>query len=141
MRYLTRAALISVLSSIISSLRAGSEVVFDFGPPTIPVASVPRSGSSGAYGSPIRLSPFLSAATVAGIGVPKDRQLEIQQSRFRPTYFDIESFISDLKRIGFSDVRHFGSKEMNERYSKDRTDGLRIGNESGFRMHPVKARL
>ena len=46
-----------------------------------------------------------------------------------------------LKRIGFADVQHFGSKELNVRYCKDRTDGLRIRSESGFRMHLVKARV
>ena len=56
---------------------------------------------------------------------------------FKPTYFDIETLTRDLKRIGFADVELFGPKEMNMRYYKDRTDGLRIQNQ----MHLVKARV
>ncbi len=56
---------------------------------------------------------------------------------FRWTYFDLASLTRDLKRIGFADVQLLGPKELNARYCKDRTDGVRIQNE----MHLAKARV
>jgi methyltransferase (TIGR00027 family) len=112
-RYLDRETFISVLTSIVSSMRTGSEVVFDFGPPP---SLLPRLREL-AYGMIVNWT--------------------FKNNDFRPTYFDIESLTRDLKRIGFADVQLFGPKEMNMRYYKDRTDGLRIQNQ----MHLVKARV
>ena len=111
-RYLSREVFISVLTSIVSAMRAGSELVFDFAPPPW-------------------LLEWLRLA---------DKVIVNRKSRnngFRPTYLDIEPLTHDLKRIGFADVQLFGPKELNARYCKDRTDGLRIQN----RMHLVKARV
>ena len=112
-RYLSRETLISVLTSIVSSMRAGSEVVFDFAPPPSQLE---------------RLREFTDEIIV---------NWRSRNNGFRPTYFDPAPLTRDLKRIGFADVQLFGPKEMNARYCKDRTDGLRIQN----RMHLVKARV
>jgi hypothetical protein len=119
-------------------MRAGSEVVFDFDrPPSLlkvlrgralpgrteilndfsSFPSLPRRLRKLAYGSIINWT--------------------FKNNDFRPTYFDNESLTRDLKQIGFADVQLFGPKEMNVRYCKDRTDGLRIQNQ----MHLVKARV
>jgi len=112
-RYLSRETVISVLTSIVSSMRAGSEVVFDFAPPPSQLE---------------RLREFTDEIIV---------NWKSKNNGFRPTYFDPAPLTRDLRRIGFADVQLFGPKEMNARYCKDRTDGLRIQN----RMHLVKARV
>jgi methyltransferase (TIGR00027 family) len=112
-RYLSRETFISVLTSIVSSMRAGSEFVFDFGPPP----------------------SLLQRLRELAYGMIVNRRS--RNNGFRPTYFDLASLTGDLKRIGFADVQLFGPKEMNMRYYKDRTDGLRIQNQ----MHLVKARV
>jgi methyltransferase (TIGR00027 family) len=112
-RYLIRETVISVLTSIVSSMRAGSEVVFDFAPPPSQLE---------------RLREFTDEIIV---------NWRSKKNGFRPTYFDPAPLTRDLRRIGFADVQLFGPKEMNARYCKDRTDGLRIRN----RMHLVKVRV
>src|SRR5947209_1638529 len=112
-RYLSRETVISALTSIVSSMRAGSEVVFDFAPPPSHLE---------------RLREFTDEIIV---------NWRSKNNGFRPTYFDPAPLTRDLRRIGFADVQLFGPKEMNARYCKDRTDGLRIQN----RMHLVKARV
>ena len=112
-RYLSRETVISVLTSIVSSMRAGSEVVFDFAPPPSQLE---------------RLREFTDEIIV---------NWRSKNNGFRPTYFDPAPLTRDLRRIGFADVQLFGPKEINARYCKDRTDGLRIQN----RMHLVKARV
>ena len=112
-RYLSRETVISALTSIVSSMRAGSEVVFDFAPPPSQLE---------------RLREFTDEIIV---------NWRSKNNGFRPTYFDPAPLTRDLKRIGFADVQLFGPKEINARYCKDRTDGLRIQN----RMHLVKARV
>ena len=112
-RYLSRETVMSVLTSIVSSMRAGSEVVFDFAPPPSQLE---------------RLREFTDEIIV---------NWRSKNNGFRPTYFDPAPLTRDLKRIGFADVQLFGPKEINARYCKDRTDGLRIQN----RMHLVKARV
>ena len=112
-RYLSRETVISVLTSIVSSMRAGSEVVFDFAPPPSQLE---------------RLREFTDEIIV---------NWRSKNNGFRPTYFDPAPLTRDLRRIGFADVQLFGPKEMNAQYCKDRTDGLRIQN----RMHLVKARV
>ena len=110
-RYLSREVFMSVLTSIVSSMRVGSEVVFDFAPP------------------PSQLQRLRELAYRMIVN------WTFKNNGFRPNYFDLESLTRDLKRIGFADVQLLGPKKMNVRYCKDRTDGLRIRNQ----MHLVKA--
>jgi methyltransferase (TIGR00027 family) len=112
-RYLSRETFISVLTSIVSSMRAGSEVIFDFAPPP----------------SQLERLRELADEIIVNWGSKKNG--------FRPTYLDPAPLIRDLKRIGFAEVQLFAPKELNVRYCKDRTDGLRIRNQ----MHLVKARV
>jgi methyltransferase (TIGR00027 family) len=112
-RYLSPEVFMSVLTSIVSSMRVGSEVVFDFAPP------------------PSQLQRLRELAYRMIVN------WTFKNNGFRPNYFDLESLTRDLKRIGFADVQLFGPKEMNLRYCKHRTDGLRIQNE----MHLLKARV
>src|SRR5215831_15565928 len=95
-RYLSSEAFISVLTSIVSSMRPGSEVVFDCG-----------------------RAPSLLQRLREGSWMFK-------KNAFRPTYYDPASLKSDLKRIGFADVQFFGPTELNDRYCNGRTDGLRV---------------
>ena len=112
-RYLSWEILESVLSSIVSLVPAGSELVFDFAPPS----SLRQ-----------RLREFTGELVV---------NWKSGNKGFRPSYFDPVLLARYLKRIGFADVQLLGPKEMNVRYCKDRTDGLRIENK----MHLVKARV
>jgi len=111
-RYLRRETLLGVLSSIVSSMRAESEVVFDFAPPS----------------QLERLRELAEEVIV---------NRRSRNSRFRPTYLDVAPLTRDLKRIGFADVQFVAPKEINARYCKNRTDGLLIRN----RMHLIKARV
>jgi methyltransferase (TIGR00027 family) len=113
-RYLNREAVISLLTSIVSSMRAGSEIVFDFSLP------------------PSMLQQLQQLA---------HRIIEnwtFKNNGFCPTYFNPASITRDLKRIGFADVQLFGPTEMNARYCNDRTDGLRFPHYIGSL---VKARV
>jgi O-methyltransferase involved in polyketide biosynthesis len=42
------------------------------------------------------------------------------------TYFDPATLARDLRGLGFTQVGDFGAEGANNRYFKDRTDGLRI---------------
>jgi methyltransferase (TIGR00027 family) len=112
-RYLNRDAFISVLSSIVSSMRAGSEVVLDFPFPP----------------SPLQRLRQLAHRTI--------ENWTFKNNGFRPTYYDPASLTCDFKRIGFADVQIFGPTEMNARYCRDREDGLRVPH----RLCLVKARV
>jgi len=135
-RYLSREAFISLLSSIVSSMQVGSEVVFDFGPPP-PLLQLYRGRAipgriEAVFGdstcpSPLQWSRELAYRMIVNWKFKND---------FQTIYFHPASFIRDLKRIGFGDVQLFTQKEMNMRYCKDRTDGLRIE-----QLHLVKARV
>ena len=137
-RYLDRKTFLSVLTSIVSSMRAGSEVVFDFDRTpsllkvlrgrALPGRTEVRFDFSSFSSLPRRLRKLAYGTVI---------NWTFKNNDFRPTYFDIESLTRDLKQIGFADVQLFGPKEMNVRYCKDRTDGLRIQNQ----MHLVKARV
>ncbi len=111
LRYLSRETLIAVLTSIASSMRAGTELVVDCGPPPS-----------------LRQRLRERADEIIAKGVSN-------YNGFRPSYFDPVSLMRDLKRVGFADVQLFSPKEMNARYCKGRTDGLQIENQ----MHLVKA--
>src|ERR1700730_11835481 len=113
-RYLSPEAFISVLTSIVSSMRPGSEVVFDTGPAPSLLQRLREM--------PHRL--------ILGNGTFK-------KNGFRPTYYDPASLKSDLKRIGFADVQLFGPTELNNRYCNGRTDGLRVP----MNFYLVKARV
>ena len=137
-RYLSRETFISVLTSIVSSMRAGSEVVFDFGSPpsllqvlrgrALPGRTEVIFDSSSFPSLPQRLREL-------AYGMIVNRRS--RNNGFRPTYLDVAPLTRDLKRIGFADVQLFGPKELNVRYCKNRTDGLRIQNN----IHLVKARV
>lgn len=139
-RYLSRETFISVMTSIVSSMRAGSEVVFDFDPPPS-LLKVLRGEflpgrtevifDSSSFPSLLRRLRDVEHRMIV------DWTRKNKNNGFRPAYFDPASLTRDLKRIGFADVQLFGPKEMNVRYCKDRTDGLRIRT----RMHLVKARV
>jgi methyltransferase (TIGR00027 family) len=110
-RYLSPEAFISVLTSIVSSMRPGSEVVFD----SSPAPSLLQR---------LREMPHIGNWT-------------FKKNAFRPTYYDPASLESDLKRIGFADVQLFGPTELNDRYCNGRTDGLRVP----INFYLVKARV
>lgn len=141
-RYLSRETLISVLTSIVSSMRTGSEVVFDCAPPPSLLQVLRGRARPGRTEVLFDSSSFPSLPQrlrELAYGMIVNRRS--RNNGFRPTYLDVAPLTRDLKRIGFADVQLFGPKEMNVRYCKDRTDGLRIQNQSGFRMHLVKARV
>ena len=127
-RYLSRETFISVLTSIVSSMRAGSEVVFDCGPPpsllqvlrgrVLPGRTEPLFDSSSSPSLPQRLRKLTYQMIV---------NWTFKNNDFVPTYFDLASLTRDLKRIGFADVQLFGPTEnLMCRYCNDRTDGLRV---------------
>src|SRR5215831_19071414 len=100
-RYLSRETFISVMTSIASSMRVGSEVVFDCGPRPSLLQWLRKL----AYRMILKNDDFLAA------------------------YLDPTPHLRDVKRVGFTDVQVFGPREMNERYCQERTDGLRIPNQ------------
>jgi methyltransferase (TIGR00027 family) len=112
-RYLSPETFISVLTSIVSAMQPGSEVVFDTGPAP-------------------SLLQRLREMPHRPIG-----NWTFKKNAFRPTYYDPASLKSDLKRIGFADVQLFGPTELNNRYCNDRTDGLRVP----MNCYLVKARV
>jgi len=112
-RYLSPEAFISVLTSIVSSMRPGSEVVFD-------------SSSAPSLLQRLREMPHRPIGNWT-----------FKKNAFRLTYYDPASLKSDLKRIGFADVQLFGPTELNDRYCNDRTDGLRVP----INFYLVKARV
>jgi methyltransferase (TIGR00027 family) len=137
-RYLSRETLISVLTSIVSSMRTGSEVVFDFGSPpsllqvlrgrALPGGTEVIFNSSSFPSLPQRLRKLAYQMIV---------NWTFRNNGFRPTYLAVAPLTRDLKRIGFADVQLFGPREMTARYCKNRTDGLQIQNS----RHLVKARV
>jgi len=111
-RYLSSEAFISVLTSIVSSMRPGSEVVFD-------------SSSAPSLLQRLREMPH---RPIGNWTFKKNAWL---------TYHDPASLKSDLKRIGFADVQLFGATELNDQYCNGRTDGLRFP----INFYLVKARV
>ena len=112
-----------MLSSIVSSMRVGSEVVFDFAPPLQLKETIRRIKESFVVSG----SSLLQQLRERAYRMIVNRTFKNKD--FRWTYFDPASLTRDLKRIGFADVQLFGPKELNVRYCKDRTDGLRIRNQ------------
>lgn len=110
--YLTKTAVMETFK-FVASLPAGSEIVFDYG-------ILPSMLSESQ-----RLAHESRANRVAAIGEPWI------------TYFDPSSLASDLRGMGFKHVEDFGPEEANDRYFKDRRDGLRVGESSRL----MKARV
>jgi methyltransferase (TIGR00027 family) len=136
-RYLSRETLISVLTSIVSSMRTGSEVVFDCRPPPSLLQVLGGRALPGRteviFDSSFPSLPQRLRKLAHGMIVNR----RPRNNGFRPTYLDLAPLTRDLKRIGFVDVKLFGPKELNVRYCKNRTGGLRIQNN----IHLVKARV
>jgi len=107
--YLTEDAIMTTLE--FAGLRpAGGGIVFDY--------AVPPSSLRMAE----RIAFEWMARRVAAAGEP-----------FR-TFFDPNDLIQRMKRIGFRAVESFAADEINERYFKDRTDGLRVTGSLGRLM-------
>lgn len=97
-RYLSEQAFVSVLTAIASSMRAGSQIVFDFWS-----------------------CPSLLQRVREMFHRPSDGRHAVKL-----TYYDLAALKAHLKRIGFVDVQFFGPTTLNERYCNARTDGLEI---------------
>ncbi len=121
--YLSQEAVISVLSSIVSSMRVGSEVVFDFSPPLQLKETIRRIKESFVVSGFSPTASLLQQLRERAYRMIVNRTFKNKD--FRWTYFDPASLTRDLKRIGFADVQ----KELNVRYCKDCPDGLRIRNQ------------
>lgn len=110
--YLPKTAVMDTFK-FVASLPPGSEIVFDYGILSSMLSKRQRSARE-----------YL-ARRVAAIGEPWI------------TYFDPAAIERDLLGMGFTQVEDFGPEALNERYFKDRTDGLRISGSS----HLMKARV
>jgi methyltransferase (TIGR00027 family) len=110
--YLTKTAVMETFK-FVAALPAGSEIVFDYGILSSMLSERQRSARESL------------ARRVAAIGEPWI------------TYFDPASLARDLRGGGFKQVEEFGPQEVNERYFKDRTDGLCISGSSRL----IKARV
>lgn len=110
--YLTKAAVMETFT-FVASLPAGSEIVFDYGILTSMLSERHRSARESL------------ARRVAAIGEPFI------------TYFDPASLARDLRGLGFTQLEDFGPEAANDRYFKDRSDGLRVSGSSRL----MKARV
>jgi len=100
--YLTKTAVMDTLK-FVASLPAGSEIVFSYAIPSSMLTERQRAARK-----------YL-ARQVAAMGEPW------------MTYFNPESLARDLRSLGFTQVEDFGPDAANDRYFKDRNDGLRVG--------------
>jgi methyltransferase (TIGR00027 family) len=107
--YLTHEACITTLSSI-AKLRTGSGVVFDF---AVDPALL-NAGQRQALGA--------LSKRVAGYGEP----LQL--------FFDPAKLQDELKAMGFHRTQFLQGKEINERYFKERSDGLLVRGSLGHLM-------
>jgi methyltransferase (TIGR00027 family) len=111
-QYLTTEAVMATLR-FIASAPSGSGVVFDY-------------AISPSLLTPAQLSVFDALAQrVASAGEPWQ------------AFFDPLMLTEDLRAMGFGYVEDKGQEEINEKYFKDRKDGLRVGSLS----HVVIARV
>jgi methyltransferase (TIGR00027 family) len=111
--YLTRSAAMETLRFVVS-LPSGSAIVFDY---ALPPESL----------DPARRQALEAlAARVAASGEPFQ------------TFFDPSDLEAELRRMGFADLEDLGGEEINARYFKDRSDGLRVAGSLGRLM---KARV
>jgi methyltransferase (TIGR00027 family) len=98
--YLTRDAILGTLGIVARTMKAGSEMVFDF--------SVPATDLAG------RARKAAFAARVAQIGEPI-------RSAFVPA-----ELARDVRALGFSRVEIADHRQLNEQYFKDRNDGFAL---------------
>jgi methyltransferase (TIGR00027 family) len=110
--YLTKAAVMDTFR-FVASMPPGSEIVFD--------CPVPESSLSDKQ----KLGRQARADRVAAVGEPW------------LTHFDPSSLASDLRQMGFEEIEDIGPEAANERYFRDRTDGLRLAGAA----HLMKARV
>jgi O-methyltransferase involved in polyketide biosynthesis len=101
------------LRQAVASLSSGSEIVFDY---AVPPAALSESE---------RATHEVLARRVAAIGEPWI------------TYFDPLVLASELRQIGSTHLEGMGPNEANDRYFKNRSDGLRVGSVA----HLMKAGL
>ena len=99
--YLTKSAVVETLH-FVASLPSGSEIVFDY---SVSPSRFPESQRS-AHKS--------AAKRVAALGEPWI------------TYFDPATFAVELRQMGFGMFEDMGPQEANQRYFKDRSDGLQV---------------
>ena len=99
--YLSKPTVAETLRAIAAGVK-GSQVVFDFAPP---------SESIGEYE---RASRAVSAARVAKAGEPWIN------------YYHPGPFVDELRASGFASAHYVGSSEMNARYFDGRSDGFRL---------------
>jgi methyltransferase (TIGR00027 family) len=100
--YLTKDAVMETLK-FVATMPAGSEIVFDY--------SVPTSALSESE----RATREVLARRVAALGEPWI------------TYFDPSDLAREVRHLGFKHVEDLGPGEANDRYFKNRQDGLRVG--------------
>jgi methyltransferase (TIGR00027 family) len=99
--YLTKSAVLGTLK-FVASLPSGSEIVFDYCVPPSLLPEGPRSAHESV------------ANRAAALGEPWI------------TYFDPSALAGELRHMGFGLIEDTGSQEANQRYFKDRSDGLSI---------------
>jgi len=110
--YLTREAVMTTIKYVATATPAGSEIVFDY---TVPPSSL----------NPLQQMSFQALAQrVAAAGEPWQ------------TFLDPEELVSELMTMGFTHTEDIGPDDINSRFFKDRTDGLRVGGLA----HLIKAR-
>jgi methyltransferase (TIGR00027 family) len=101
--YLTREAVMTTINYVATSTSPGSEIVFDY---TVPPDSL----------APLQQASFHALARrVAAAGEP-----------WR-TFLDPQLLVNELIAMGFTHTEDLGPEDINSRFFKDRTDGLRVG--------------
>jgi len=110
--YLTKSAVVETLK-FVASMPSGSEIVFDY---CVPPSLLPEG---------LRSAHEMLANRTAKLGEPWI------------TYLDPSSFLSELRQMGFGLVEDLGPEEANQRYFKDRSDGLQVNGASRL----MKARV
>ena len=99
--YLSKPAVAGTLQYI-AARPAGSQVVFDFAPPSDALSDAERQ------------SRARSAARVERAGEPWIN------------YYSPAPFAAELRATGFAAAQHLGAEEMNARYFANRADGFRL---------------
>jgi methyltransferase (TIGR00027 family) len=110
--YLTQAAVMDTFG-FVASMPPGSGVVFDCAVPESSLSDNQRRGREA------------RADRMAAIGEPW------------LTHFDPSSLAGELRQMGFTQIEDLGPEAANERYFKDRSDGLRLAGAA----HLMKARV
>ncbi|MFH2011439.1 MAG: class I SAM-dependent methyltransferase [Pseudomonadota bacterium] len=108
--YLTKDAVMETLR-FVTSLPPGSEIVFDYALPSSALTERQR-----------KVRKVLESR-FAAIGEPWI------------TYFDPSSLVRELQQLGFKNFEDLGPGDANDRYFKDRKDGLHVGGSA----HLMKA--